>query len=333
GEAGSAAVLGRPARAGRVPAQGPLGRALRTLPPRALSAEALRRTLPADTLLLDYLVFDGALHLIAVRREGLAGHLRLISEPRLAGLVHALLFDLRSDAFLPLAERAGRGGPPALADALAELAAAVLWPALAGATPRALAVVPVGPLARLPWAALPLPDGTPLCAATDLTVVPGLRLALAAGAPTGPPAGAPAVGGSGSGSGPQARRGAAPPLVVASDAGELENVGPEARAVLQAFPDAHLLAGEEATTGRLAAHAARAPWIHFAGHGLYRAQAPHESGLRLADRWLLAGEVSDLTLRSRWVTLSACQSARALVRPGEEWFGLARSFLIAGARA
>src|SRR5207245_10921531 len=107
--------------------------------------------------------------------------------------------------------------------------------------------------------------------------------------------------------------------------GERATGGPGGGAVLQAVPDAHLLAGEEASTGRLAAHAARAPWIHFAGHGLYRAQAPHESGLRLADRWLLAGEVSDLTLRSRWVTLSACQSARALVRPGEDGFGLAPS--------
>jgi hypothetical protein len=33
------------------------------------------------------------------------------------------------------------------------------------------------------------------------------------------------------------------------------------------------------------------------------------------------------------VTLSACHTARALVRPGEEWFGLARAFLLAGASA
>jgi CHAT domain-containing protein len=33
------------------------------------------------------------------------------------------------------------------------------------------------------------------------------------------------------------------------------------------------------------------------------------------------------------VTLSACHTARALVHPGEEWFGLARSFLVAGAGA
>jgi CHAT domain-containing protein len=31
--------------------------------------------------------------------------------------------------------------------------------------------------------------------------------------------------------------------------------------------------------------------------------------------------------------LSACESARALVRPGEEWFGLARALLLGGAGA
>src|SRR5262249_24369600 len=40
-----------------------------------------------------------------------------------------------------------------------------------------------------------------------------------------------------------------------------------------------------------------------------------------------------LSLSARWITLSACHTARALVRPGEEWFGLARAFLLAGAAA
>jgi len=76
-----------------------------------------------------------------------------------------------------------------------------------------------------------------------------------------------------------------------------------------------------------------ADWIHFAGHGGWRADAPEASGLRLHDRWLLAGELNDLSLSARWVTLSACHTARALLRPGEEWFGLARAFMLAGAPA
>ena len=38
-----------------------------------------------------------------------------------------------------------------------------------------------------------------------------------------------------------------------------------------------------------------------------------------------------VSLSARWVTLSACHTARALLRPGEEWFGLARAFMLAGA--
>ena len=48
---------------------------------------------------------------------------------------------------------------------------------------------------------------------------------------------------------------------------------------------------------------------------------------------MLADELESLRLRARWVSLSACQSARALVSPGEEWFGLSRSLLLAGTGA
>jgi len=318
----ASALAGRGPRAIRT--GGSLGRALQSLPPRALRAAALRRALPPAVRLLDYMIHDGQLHLIVVDGERLTGHARLISERRLSHLVHTLLFDLRSAAYQP-AE--ARFVPPALGRTLAELAAAALWPALGGGPlPQALALVPVGPLARLPWAALPLPDGRPLCEAVDLVVVPGLRLGLSRARP----AAADGL----EGRAPAARWcGEGRPLVVAADAGDLESVEPETRAVLEAFGDARLLSGAEATAERLLALAPRAPWLHFAGHGLYRADAPQESGLKLADRWLLAGELAELTLRARWVALSACQTARSLVRPGEEWFGLARSFLIAGARA
>src|SRR5262245_8268211 len=159
---------------------------------------------------------------------------------------------------------------------------------------------------------MPLPDGRLLCEAGESIVVPGLRLGLARSTPA-------------------AKRSA--PLIVAVDAGELPAVASEAQAVAAAFPGATLLAGADATAERFLALAPGADWIHFAGHGGWRADAPEASGLRMQDRWLLAGELADLSLSARWVTLSACHTARALVRPGEEWFGLARAFLLAGAGA
>ncbi len=284
--------------------------ALETRAPRAVRAAQLRRTLPPRALLLDYLVHDGVLGALAVAREGLDGRAALVSEAQLSQMVHALLFALRGAAYVPTDRR---NDDPGLDRALAELAGLVLWPLLAGREPGALAIAPAGPLARVPWAALPMPDGRTLCETCSTVVVPGLRLGLAQRAPSRP---------------------AAPhPLVIAADAGELAAVGPETDAVLAAFPGARLLAGADATAERFRALAPDAPWIHFAGHGGWRADAPHESGLRLYDRWLLAGELADLRLRANWVTLSACHTARALVHPGEEWFGLARSFLLAGAGA
>src|SRR5262249_30396447 len=119
-------------------------------------------------------------------------------------------------------------------------------------------------------------------------------------------------------------------LVVAVGADELENVDVEARAVLTALPGARLLAGAEATAAQFKEMAPSASWLHLAGHGIYQAG---RSGLRLHDRWLLAEELDELRLGARGVALSACQTARALVRPGEEWFGFTRSLLLSGVGA
>jgi len=310
-----AGVAGRLRESERI-AMGPdVGRALRSLPARTVRPDALRRGLASRQVLVDYFLHGGALGAIAVTRHGLQGHAKLLGERDLGRLVHSLLFDLRGAAFMPAGERKFT---PGIDEQLTELAALVLWPILdrlPGLTePDSIAIVPVGPLARLPWAALPLPDGRVLCEAMELVVIPGLRLA-------------------GTGARVGVSRDHAAPLIVASDPDELPNVERETRALAERFPGARLLAGRDATAGRFLEAAPGAPWIHFAGHGHFRADAPHESALRFADRWLPAEELAELRLSASWVGLSACQTARALVRPGEEWFGLARSFLLSGARA
>jgi hypothetical protein len=287
-----------------------LRRALATRPPRAIRATQMQRMLPADGMLVDYLVHEGVVGALAIARDGLVGRPSLVTEAQLSQRTHALLFALRGAAYAPAGTRAA---DPAIEQQLAELASLALWPLLRGRTPGGLAIAPAGPLTRVPWAALPLPDGRLLCEACDTVVVPGLRLALSRRE--------------------HATTRGGMPLVVAADAGDLAAVGPETNALLAAFPDARMLTGAQATAERFMTLAPDAPWIHFAGHGGWRADAPHESGLRLHDRWLLAGELAALTLSAEWVTLSACHTARALVHPGEEWFGLARSFLLAGAGA
>lgn len=276
--------------------------------PREIRAIEVARSLPPDATLFDWFTHDGTLGAITVRRDGLSARARLVGEERLGSLVGTVLFSLRSAAFMPAGLRAA---DPVLQSQMEEIASLVLWPLLR-TTPSAFALAPTGPLARLPWAAMPLPDGRLLCQAGEAVVVPGLRLGLVRASRNRPPAA---------------------PLIVAVDTGELEAVAGETAAVLAAFPGAKVLAGPDATAERFLALAPNADWIHFAGHGGWRADAPEASGLRLNDRWVLAGELADVSLSARWVTLSACHTARALVRPGEEWFGLARAFLLAGAAA
>jgi tetratricopeptide (TPR) repeat protein len=271
-------------------------------------ARDLEKSLGDGVALIDYALHRGQLSAFVVRSGSLEMVPGLASEREVARLAHDVLFDLRRAALEPPAERRADAG---LARALAELASLILWPLLerCGGVPRALALVPSGPITRVPWAALPLPDGRPLCSAGVQVLVPGLRLGLARI--------------------PRARKGGRP-LVIAANAEGLENVTAEAAAVAAALPGATVLTGEEATADRFLELAPQASWVHFAGHGVFQAG---RSGLRLHDRWLLAEELDELQVSAAGVTLSACQTARALVRPGDEWFGLPRALLLAGAGA
>jgi hypothetical protein len=273
--------------------------------PARVRARDVQRTLAPGVRLIDYLAHDGALHALALTADRVEARRDLARERQIVALVDGMLFQLRGAAF--------DGGSPALAADLEELASLILWPLLPRELPAVLAVQPIDALARLPWAALPLPDGRALCEACEVVVVPGLRVGLRR-------------------AGPQARRLAAP-LVVAADAGELPAVRAEAREIAALFPHAQVLAGDAATAERVLALAPRAAWIHFAGHGAWQPGIPEASALRLADRWVTAAELGRNGLAAAWVSLSACQSARSLVHAGEEWFGMPRTLLLAGAES
>jgi CHAT domain-containing protein/Tfp pilus assembly protein PilF len=73
--------------------------------------------------------------------------------------------------------------------------------------------------------------------------------------------------------------------------------------------------------------------LHFACHGLFRADNPMFSALKLHDGWLTAADVMQLDLTNALVTLSACESGRGAVLKGDEVIGLPRAFLGAGASA
>jgi CHAT domain-containing protein len=89
---------------------------------------------------------------------------------------------------------------------------------------------------------------------------------------------------------------------------------------------------EAATTAVLWNAGARSPIVHIAAHGLFRLDAPNFSHIKLADRQLSAIEVFNLDLSScSLVTLSACETGRAVIGGVDEVIGLGRGFLYAGA--
>ncbi len=105
----------------------------------------------------------------------------------------------------------------------------------------------------------------------------------------------------------------------------------ELQAISQQFPAAAIKANEEATVDAFYANAVNVNMIHLACHGLFRADNPMFSSLKLHDDWLTAADILQLNLNSCLVTLSACETGQNQVQDGDELLGLARAFIGAGA--
>jgi tetratricopeptide (TPR) repeat protein len=108
-------------------------------------------------------------------------------------------------------------------------------------------------------------------------------------------------------------------------------VSDEAPAVARHFRRAELRNDEQATLSALEAGAPEKCVLHMACHGMFRADNPMFSSLKLHDGWLLAADAMRLNLPGALVTLSACESGRTEVIGGDEVLGLTRAFLGAGA--
>lgn len=98
-----------------------------------------------------------------------------------------------------------------------------------------------------------------------------------------------------------------------------------------------ILIGTEAREETIKAEAGRYPILHFATHGLLDDENPLYSRLLLAssngddDGFLEAREIMKLDLHADLAVLSACQTARGTIGPGEGLIGMSWAFFIAGA--
>jgi CHAT domain-containing protein/tetratricopeptide (TPR) repeat protein len=106
----------------------------------------------------------------------------------------------------------------------------------------------------------------------------------------------------------------------------------EARTLAQML-NARCYLEAEATIARLSELAPGSPIIHLATHGHTRLDAPNFSAVSLADGRFNAIDAFNLNLQGcELVTLSGCETGRALSGGGDEQLGLGRAFLAAGAQ-
>jgi tetratricopeptide (TPR) repeat protein len=303
-------------------------------PPDTLDLGALSRQLRADQALLQYAVHGDELLACVVRRDGVRVQRRLAAWPDVLQAIEAARFQLGA---------LGHGGAAPLASHLPMLGArcdarlrqlhglvwAPLAPLLADAA-QVLLVAPA-PLGMLPFAALN--DGAQrLADHHDLAWAPSAqnaaqallapRPARARAAPALMPGGAPR---------------AVPPrsALVLGESSHLPHAGDEARGVAACHAGAVLRLDEAATVAGLREAAAGADLIHLACHAQFRGDNPSFSALHLRDGALTAEQVETLRLDARVVVLSGCetsgQASGDTALRGDEWVGLVRAFLLAGA--
>jgi hypothetical protein len=196
----------------------------------------------------------------------------------------------------------------------------LVWRPLAIDADRFL-VVPHGPLHSLPFHALPVDHGPGAALVLDraeLTYLPSASTLRYLRDP------APLAAGGQDG---------ASVLVVGVEDERIPKVEEEVERVRGLFDRGEVLRAAAATMAEFRARAAGADYVHVAAHGVFRADDPHFSALRLADGWLSVYDLYGLELKAELVSLSACQSGRSWVGGGDELVGLVRGFLHAGAGA
>ncbi len=282
----------------------------------AISTPAeVSRALPADAALLEYVVGAKSTSLLCIAHHGLRGSSIPITSADLTAKVE-LLRDLISQP-----DREDWSGPAA------SLYQQLIQPAeqsgcLQGA--RRLYIVSHGILHYLPFAVLlsRTQAGTRyLVQQYSLKMLPSASLLTVE---------------------PHSNFSGGTLLSVAPARARLRYATQEAESVVRLSPaGSFALVGDRATKDRFTEMAGKYDLLHLATHGYFNRLNPMFSGIQLQPRGSDDGtlhvyEIVSLQLRARLVTLSACETALGSgffsdLPPGDEFVGLTRAFLSAGA--
>jgi tetratricopeptide (TPR) repeat protein len=107
-------------------------------------------------------------------------------------------------------------------------------------------------------------------------------------------------------------------------------VNEEVQALRELLPKGLFFLGAEAREDKLRRYGPTAGKLHIAAHGIFRADNPMFSSLKLGDTWLNLFDIFNLQLGAELTVLSACETGMSAVWEGDELLGLARGFLYAG---
>lgn len=121
------------------------------------------------------------------------------------------------------------------------------------------------------------------------------------------------------------------PLRLSAAAGPgLRHAADEVREVARLWPQATVLAGDDATCARTIEMLGAPGIVHLAAHGRHEPDNPLFSSVRMADGPLFAHELDAGAGAPELVVLSCCEVGRASVRPGGEALGFASVLLRGG---
>jgi len=178
---------------------------------------------------------------------------------------------------------------------------------------RPLVIVPSGPMHSLPWPALPSCRGRPVAVAPSAGAWWRAETATWWSALT------------------EVSTVDDPVVFVATE--DPPHAIAEVDSIVAHVPAATVLRGPSARSGAVLAALDGAPGAHLATHGVFRADNPLFSYLRLADGPLTVHDLMRLRRPPRLVVLSACDTGLSAVHPGDELMGLASALLSLGTRS
>jgi tetratricopeptide (TPR) repeat protein len=280
---------------------------------RACTADEIRATLPADTVLLEYYQARGSYYVCVVSRERL-DVVRLADALEVRRVLRLLHFQLSRFRFAPLesARTLDTQFQAAAETHLRELHTLLLAPVRDRLEASHLIIVPHDVLHGLPFHALHdgrrfVVDDFTTSYSPSATVY---RLCRAK---------------------PLRNDGGALVMGVPDELAPM--ISHEIDAVASVLPGARVFFGPEATRERLRVHGAACRIVHLATHGRFRRDNPMFSSIRLGDGPLGVYDLYQLALAADLVTLSGCSTGRTAVVGGDELLGLIRGLLYAGARA